>query len=63
VLITLLYGVTTESVTHGQFMAKSTVTFSAFGRPILISRPAEGRKLSWREWLNTYDGIPVCSPS
>jgi len=28
--------------------------------PVLISSPAEGRRLSWPEWLVTYqDGIPI----
>ena len=41
-------------------MACATVTFPAAEHPVLISCPAEGRKLSWPEWLVTYqDGIPA----
>ena len=48
--------------THGQ-CDRSTVTFLAVEYatvpwPVLVVRLAEGRRLSWPEWLATYqDGI------
>ena len=38
-------------------ITSQTQSFTAFWR-VLISHPAEGRRLSWPEWLITYrDGI------
>ena len=47
-------GYTTQSVTHGQCDARPTVTFPVAEHyncfwPVLISHPAEGRRLSWPE--------------
>jgi len=51
----------TKCVTHGHCDARLTVTFPT--TPpwlVLISHPIEGRKLSWPQWLVTYqDGIPT----
>ena len=60
---------TTESVTHGQWDARPTVTFPAAAQPVplglLVFRPAEGSRLSWPEWLVKYqDDVPaVTHPS
>jgi len=49
----------TEPVTHDQRDTRPTVTFPAAEHftalwPELTSRPAKGRRLSWPEWLLTY---------
>ena len=52
-------GHTMESAQHGRCNARPTVTFPAAVLshcpwPVRISYPAEGRRLSWHEWLVTH---------
>jgi len=46
-----------QSLTHGQCNVRAVVTFLAAEHCpwlVLLSRPAEDRKLCWPEWLITY---------
>jgi len=43
-------------------MPSQLQTSSTAPWPVLIYRPSEGRRLSWPEWLVTYqDGVPARS--
>jgi len=52
----------TESMTHSRCDARPKVTSQTYSTStapwtVLISRPTQGRRLSWPEWLVTYPSV------